>query len=125
MNTNALAFGIIGFLLGGLVVSVAATQFDDDNTSGASSSEMNMRAMTDDLAGKTGDDFDAAFISHMIEHHESAVDMSKLVNENAKHDEIKQLSRDIITAQESEIAKMKRWQKDWGYNIKEHQSMGH
>ena len=30
MDTKALAFGIVGFLLGGLVVSVAATQFDDD-----------------------------------------------------------------------------------------------
>jgi hypothetical protein len=30
MDTKALAFGIAGFLLGGLVVSVAATQLEDD-----------------------------------------------------------------------------------------------
>ena len=32
MNTNTLAAGVIGFLLGGLVVSTAAAM-DDDNTS--------------------------------------------------------------------------------------------
>jgi hypothetical protein len=30
MDTKALAFGIVGFLLGGLVVSIAATQLEDD-----------------------------------------------------------------------------------------------
>lgn len=114
MNTKALTFGIIGFLLGGLVVSVAATQFDDDKKSG-STNETSMSAMTEDLAGKNGDDFDKAFISHMIEHHQSAVDMAKLAEMNAKHDEIKDLSKDIIATQESEIAKMRQWQMDWGY----------
>ena len=32
MNTNTLAAGVIGFLLGGLVVSVAAELEDDDST---------------------------------------------------------------------------------------------
>jgi hypothetical protein len=36
MDTKALAFGIVGFLLGGLVVSVAATQFEDDGDPGTS-----------------------------------------------------------------------------------------
>lgn len=113
-NTKALTFGIIGFLLGGLVVSVAATQFDNNKKDG-SSSELSMSAMTDDLAGKKGDDFDKAFISHMIEHHQSAVDMAKLAEKNAKHTEIKELSKAIIAAQESEIADMRQWQMDWGY----------
>jgi hypothetical protein len=37
MDTKALAFGIVGFLLGGLVVSVAATQLEDDDDPGSSS----------------------------------------------------------------------------------------
>lgn len=114
MNTKALTFGIIGFLLGGLVVSVAATQFDNKQYS--SSSEMSMSAMTEDLATKKGDEFDKAFINHMIEHHQSAVDMAKLADSNAKHAEIKDLSKAIITAQESEIADMRQWQRDWGYS---------
>lgn len=42
--------------------------------------------------------------------------MAKLSGQNAKHDEIKQLSKDIVSAQENEIEQMKQWQKDWGYS---------
>ena len=63
-----------------------------------------------------GDDFDSLFISHMIEHHQAAVDMSRLSAANAKHDEIKRLSAEIIAAQEKEIGQMKQWQSDWGYD---------
>jgi uncharacterized protein (DUF305 family) len=114
MDTKPLLFAIIGFLMGGFVVSIAATQFDEGNT--ASASEMTMSEMSDDLADKTGDDFDAAFITAMIEHHEGAIDMAKLAATRAQHDEIKQLSQDIITAQEGEIAEMKKWQQQWSYN---------
>jgi len=34
--------------------------------------------------------------------------MAKLSEQNAKHDEIKNLSRDIIAAQEKEISEMKQ-----------------
>ena len=118
MDTKPLLFAIIGFLMGGFVVSIAATQFDEGNT--ASASEMTMSEMSDDLADKTGDDFDAAFITAMIEHHEGAIDMAKLAETRAEHDEIKQLSQDIITAQEGEIAEMKQWQQDWGYDDDSH-----
>ena len=114
MDTKPLLFAIIGFLLGGFVVSIAATQFDQDNA--ASASEMTMSQMSDDLADKTGDEFDAAFITAMIEHHEGAIDMAKLAGTRAEHDEIKRLSQDIITAQEGEIAEMNKWQQQWGYD---------
>ena len=57
-----------------------------------------MDDMTADLTGKTGDEYDKAFIANMIAHHEGAVEMAKLSTENAKHDQIKNLSNDIITA---------------------------
>jgi uncharacterized protein (DUF305 family) len=118
MDTKPLLFAIIGFLLGGFVVSIAATQFDQDNA--ASASEMTMSQMSDDLADKTGDEFDAAFITAMIEHHEGAIDMAKLAATRAEHAEIKRLSQDIITAQEGEIAEMKQWQQQWGYDDDSH-----
>ena len=114
METKPLLFAIIGFLMGGFVVSIAATQFDEDNA--ASGAEMTMSQMSEDLTDKTGDEFDAAFITAMIEHHEGAIDMAKLAETRAEHDEIKQLSQDIITAQEGEIAEMKQWQQQWGYD---------
>jgi len=76
---------------------------------------MTMNGMVDSLKGKTGDDFDKAFLSGMIEHHQGAIDMANETKKNAKHDEIKNMSDDIITAQSKEIEQMKQWKKDWGY----------
>ncbi|MDI6726162.1 MAG: DUF305 domain-containing protein [Smithellaceae bacterium] len=74
-----------------------------------------MAAMTEKLKGKTGDEFDKLFLSLMIEHHGSAIDMAKPGETNAKRPEVKTLTKAIIGAQSQEIAQMKQWQKDWGY----------
>ena len=72
-----------------------------------------MAEMNANLAGKTGDAFDQAFIEEMIVHHEGAVDMAELALTNAKHPEIKTLANAIISAQNSEIAQMKAWLSSW------------
>lgn len=74
-----------------------------------------MGQMTEELKGLTGDAFDKAFLSSMIEHHQSAINMAYPGQTNAKHNEIKELTKAIVGAQSSEIAQMKQWQKDWGY----------
>lgn len=123
MQTKPLLYGLVGFFIGGLLVSIAATTMNqpaneqDADTTGHTM-EMTMSDMTTSLRGKTGDDYDKAFIDYMIDHHQSAVDMAKLSAENAKHDEIKQLSNAIVSAQEKEISDMKQWRKDWGYSEK-------
>jgi uncharacterized protein (DUF305 family) len=112
METKALLFGIIGFLLGGLVVSVAATQTNKDPHS--EDMGMTMSQMTENLQDKRGDAYDDAFITAMIEYHQGAIDMAELSAERANHEEIKQLSREIIEAQRTEVSKMEQWRKDWG-----------
>lgn len=67
------------------------------------------------LQGRAGDDFDQAFLTLMIPHHQDAINMANDALKNAKHDEIKQMARDIITAQQKEIDMMKGWQESWGY----------
>lgn len=111
METKPLLFGIIGFILGGFVVSLAATTIYAPQSTNHDS----MANMTHSLQDKTGDEFDAAYISSMIAHHQAAVDMANLADSRAKHSEIKSLSRAIINAQNSEIDKMKVWQNQWGY----------
>ena len=64
METKSLLFGLIGFFLGGLIVSVAATSFDKSSTNTAP--DMSMGQMTDSLKAKQGDEFDKAFIAGMI-----------------------------------------------------------
>jgi uncharacterized protein (DUF305 family) len=122
METKPLLYGLIGFFIGGLIVSVAATQLPNK-----SSGEMSMSQMTKELENKSGDDYDKAFIAYMIEHHQAAVDMAKLSADRAKHDEVKQLSTDILGTQSKEINLMQTWQTDWGYNdtSQSHQGMNH
>ena len=74
-----------------------------------------MAGMMGALEGKTGDDFDKAFLEQMIMHHQSAIDMAIPAETNAAHQEVKVLARDIIIAQSAEIDQMKQWQSDWGY----------
>jgi uncharacterized protein (DUF305 family) len=76
---------------------------------------MTMTQMVDSLKDKKGDDYDRAFIEEMIMHHQGAIDMAKLSAANAKHDEIKQLSNDVLSAQSKEIDMMQTWQTQWGY----------
>ncbi len=72
-----------------------------------------MTMMSDTLDGLTGDAFDKAFLTAMIEHHQGALDMAGPGLTNAKHDEIKSLVSAILTTQTQEIKQMMEWQKDW------------
>jgi len=57
--------------------------------------------------------FDLHFLKMMIAHHEGAVVMSNDALKKGEHPEIKQLARQIIDAQQPEIAQMKKWQTSW------------
>jgi len=76
---------------------------------------MNMTNMEDALKGKTGDDFDEAFLTQMIMHHQSAINMAAPGEKNAKHQEVKDLTKAVVEAQSKEVNQMRMWQKDWGY----------
>lgn len=79
---------------------------------GASAAYMDaMTRMNDDMAamrmtGKPGADFALM----MIPHHQSAIDMARAYLESGEGDaELVRLTRDIIAAQEGEIAFLKAW----------------
>lgn len=74
-----------------------------------------MAGMMNELQGKTGDDFDKTFVKLMIEHHTSAIDMARPGATNAQHQEVKDLTASVVSAQTKEVAQMKQWQKNWGY----------
>ncbi len=76
---------------------------------------MSMNGMTKMLQGKTGDEFDKAFIQMMIPHHQGAIDMANAAKTSAKHVEIKNLANAIIASQQKEIDQMRQWQKTWAY----------
>jgi uncharacterized protein (DUF305 family) len=135
MQKDSVLYGIIGLLAGGLIVGTIAVAAVNSNHTGmmkmmgmhTSSMEMShtessddhmgmsMNEMSSNLENKTGNSFDKTFLSEMIDHHQGAIDMANLAKQNAKHEEIKRMSADIVEAQSKEIDQMKAWQKEWGY----------
>lgn len=84
-----------------------------DNMMNGSNMEDMMDGMMMGLQGKTGDDFDKAFLSEMVMHHQGAVVMAEAVLKTSKRAELIELANNIISAQNKEIKMMKDWQKKW------------
>lgn len=70
-----------------------------------------MEKMSKDMAAApmTGD-ADQDFVAMMIPHHQGAIDMAKYELAHGKDPATRKLARDIVAAQEREIAGMKAWQ---------------
>jgi uncharacterized protein (DUF305 family) len=124
MVNKGLLFGIIGFLVGGLVASSAAVLMDDEAPLSQANAQMQTEghgkggtsAHADDpLHGLTGDDFDKAFLAEMIVHHEGAVHMAGEARANARHQEIRDMADSIEKTQKAEIGQMRQWQQEWDY----------
>jgi uncharacterized protein (DUF305 family) len=119
---------VVGFVIGAVFsymvfankTTSTASQTQVTPTMTMENDSMTMDEMVGMLKGKTGDEFDKAFISGMIEHHQGAIDMAKDAQANAKHKEIKQMADEIIAAQTKEIELMKTWEKEWGYSETHH-----
>ncbi|MES2464795.1 MAG: DUF305 domain-containing protein [Armatimonadota bacterium] len=61
----------------------------------------------------SGKDFDIAFLSQMIAHHEAAVVMAEQALKNAKNAKTQQDARQVVTAQTREIKQMTDWLQQW------------
>lgn len=135
MKKESLLFGIIGLMIGSLLMMVLATNAVNSNNQSImgmmgmgqmnkmmkekvpDKNNMGMGSSMDDMMGSmnnsSGYDFDQAFINAMIVHHEGAIKMAEQAEHKAEHQELKDLARNIISAQTSEIEQMKQWKKDW------------
>ncbi len=58
---------------------------------------------------KTGD-ADRDFVGMMIAHHQGAIDMARYKLARGKDPSLLKMARDIVAAQEEEIAEMRTWQ---------------
>ncbi|HET9412347.1 MAG TPA: DUF305 domain-containing protein [Candidatus Saccharimonadales bacterium] len=131
LQKETIYVGIIGLLAGIIIAGAIAVAAVNSNNRGmmkmmgmdtsqmkdndAGHMGMSMNDMSNELKNRTSDDFDKNFVAMMIAHHQGAIDMARLAETRAKHDEVKQLSKEIITAQTKEIEAMKQWQQTWGY----------
>ncbi len=131
MKRAEITYGLVGIIAGALIAVLVAGYAVNNNQedmmsmmgieknsatmSSSTGGQMSMQDMIGQLQSKSGDEFDQAFIDMMILHHQGAIDMAAIAKTNAKHEEIKKMSDDIISAQTKESEQMRQWQKDWGY----------
>lgn len=82
---------------------------------------MEMAGMADSMEGmdmngltsKQGNAFDLELIRQMTPHHKGAIVMAEEALQKSSRDEIKELAREIINAQKTEIDQMAAWQNKW------------
>lgn len=123
MNKTSIGLtgAVAGLLIGvALTMAVSRPQATPPVSSSANGMEMggtsmqsSMDGMMAALTGKSGDSFDQAFLDEMTTHHQGAVAMAKLALTNAKHPELQQMAKNIISAQTAEIAQMAAWKSQW------------
>ena len=75
--------------------------------------EMEEMGMTDPRSLARREPFDEAFTEAMIPHHRSAIEMAEVARKKSDNPRIKELSGDIIDAQEREISQMRTWRESW------------
>lgn len=134
MSNEDVLYGIIGLLAGSLLTVLLVRSAVNNNMTDMmqimgirgqeqmmdqmhteNGGKMSMTEMSESLKDKSGDKFDQSFITLMIDHHQGAIDMANIAKQNAKHEEIKNLANDIISAQTREIELMNQWKANWGY----------
>lgn len=72
-----------------------------------------MKAAMDELAQKTGQEFEIAYINSIIPHHQGAIMMAQTVQKDAPHQEVRDSATKIIAAQQKEIDELTMYLKDW------------
>lgn len=81
-----------------------SAEIDEGGAAGLGLSEAEMGMGHDASALAEADDVDAEFAAMMIDHHAGAIAMAKLAEGRAAHEELEELARAIVDAQEREIA---------------------
>lgn len=90
------------------------TATPDPHNMGGGGDTMGMPGMDVDLDELArSPNFDRDFIQAMIPHHQSAIDMARAALPNLKHEPLRGLAQDIITTQQVEIDRMKKWLEEW------------
>ena len=99
----------------GELKAIKKEEFGTSNVPMEMSSEQmrGMGMMMDPQSLAEENPFDRAFIDAMIPHHRSAIEMAKVANQESENPRIKELARNIMSAQKAEIEQMRRWQEQW------------
>ena len=79
----------------------------DHDQMGHGSMGMGSDGLARQMVMQNGKYSDKAFINAMVPHHQGAIEMARVALENAEHEEIQEVSRNIVSTQQSEIEELK------------------
>lgn len=106
-----LVVGVVAVAAGVGIGAAVWAGGDHGDGSGMSSSDMRPGSGSSTMDSAALDE--QAFLEQMVPHHESAIEMATVALEKADRPEVRGLAQQIIAAQESEIADMKAWHRQW------------
>jgi uncharacterized protein (DUF305 family) len=84
----------------------------DHDQMGHGSMGMGSGGMAKQMVTKNGEYSDEAFIDAMVPHHQGAITMARVALKNAEHEQVKELSRNIVSSQQAEIEELKAIKKE-------------
>jgi uncharacterized protein (DUF305 family) len=84
----------------------------DHDQMGHGSMGMGSGRMAKQMVTKNGEYSDEAFIDAMVPHHQGAITMARVALKNAEHEQVKELSRNIVSSQQAEIEELKAIKKE-------------
>ncbi|MGY1708574.1 DUF305 domain-containing protein [Geodermatophilus sp. SYSU D00758] len=104
--------------LGGLAAALVAGTLllagcGDDAPDAVHDGPMMGSSDASDGAGSTVDDTDVAFVRDMIPHHQQAIQMARLAEDQAEDPRVRDLAARIEAAQQPEIEQMSGWLDEW------------
>jgi uncharacterized protein (DUF305 family) len=112
----------VAFLLGACGSAGGSQQGDESGGGGHGSMDhgqmghgsmgMGSKGMARQMVMENGKYSDERFIDAMVPHHQSAIAMARVALKNAEHEEIKELSRNIVSSQQAEIEELKSIKKE-------------
>jgi uncharacterized protein (DUF305 family) len=79
----------------------------DHGQMGHGSMGMGSEGMARQMVMENGEYSDGRFIDAMVPHHQGAIAMAEVALKNAEHEEIEQLSQNIISSQQAEIEELR------------------
>ena len=113
-HTTARLTGLAGALVAGTLL-LAGCADDSSNATGHGSMMSNSGSVSSSASAEADhNDQDVQFASGMIPHHESAITMAQMAQDQAADPRVKDLAARIEAAQAPEIETMSGWLADWG-----------
>lgn len=110
MRRALLGLALVG---GGLAQTAGAQTHGHAGHGAAMTMEAMNAAMLAELRPLKGRAFDVRFAQRMMDHHQMAVDMARAALRSGRDSRVRTAAREVIAAQEKELAQMGAWVKAW------------